>query len=137
MYTSCIFGYYLSNDNCIKCPEGMFCPGGTAGFPEETNECGFDYAGSMYNKLATYAFDVCIRPSQRDQTTELPHTVLQDINIVMDQIRVGMSEELSKECERLGGTWVSTAYNPDSSIRTLSEYDKETSANKQWGFCKQ
>ena len=136
-YTSCIFGYYLSNANCIKCPEGMFCPGGTAGFPEETNECGFDYAGSMYNKLATYAFDVCIRPSQRDQTTELPHTVLQDINIVMDQIRVGMSEELSKECERLGGTWVSTAYNPDSSIRTLSEYDKETSANKQWGFCKQ
>lgn len=122
---------------CIKCPEGMFCPGGgkDVGYPTEKIECGVDYAGSLYHKLASYAYDVCIRPSQRGKA--LPHTVLQDINVVMDQIRTGMSNELSKECERLGGTWVSTAYDTESSVKTLSEYDKETSANKNWGYCKQ
>lgn len=120
---------------CIKCPEGMFCPGGEEGYPTKKIECGVDYAGSLYHKLASYAYDVCIRPSQRGKA--LPHTVLQDINVVMDQIRTGMSNELSKECERLGGTWVSTAYDTESSVKTLSEYDKETSANKNWGYCKQ
>lgn len=121
---------------CIKCPEGMFCPGGgDVGYPTTKIECGVDYAGSLYHKLASYAYDVCIRPSQRGKA--LPHTVLQDINVVMDQIRTGMSNELSKECERLGGTWVSTAYDTESSAKTLSEYDKETSANKNWGYCKQ
>ena len=120
---------------CIKCPEGMFCPGGDEGYPTKKIECGVDYAGSLYHKLASYAYDVCIRPSQRGKA--LPHTVLQDINVVMDQIRTGMSNELSKECERLGGTWVSTAYDTESSVKTLSEYDKETSANKNWGYCKQ
>jgi hypothetical protein len=113
----------------------MFCPGGSGGYPTEKIECGVDYAGSLYHKLASYAYDVCIRPSQRGNA--LPHTVLQDINVVMDQIRTGMSNELSKECERLGGTWVSTAYDTESSVKTLSEYDKETSANKNWGYCKQ
>lgn len=124
-------------NECIKCPEGMFCPGGgeDVGYPTEKIECGVDYAGSLYHKLASYAYDVCIRPSQRGKA--LPHTVLQDINVVMDQIRTGMSNELSKECERLGGTWVSTAYDTESSVKTLSEYDKETSANKNWGYCKQ
>ena len=162
-YTSCHPGYYLKEETfvtmgnssqeragisfkpdvnilqtktCVKCPDGMYCPGGReAGYPTEKSVCGTDYAGSLYHKLATYAYDVCVRPSKRDDT--LPHTVLQDINVVMDQIRSGMSNELSKECERLGGTWVSTAYDTDSTIKTLSEYDKETSANKQWGYCKQ
>lgn len=161
-YTSCHPGYYLKEESfvtmgnssleragvsfkpgvnilqtktCVKCPDGMYCPGGGEGYPTEKSVCGTDYAGSLYHKLATYAYDVCVRPSKRDAT--LPHTVLQDINVVMDQIRSGMSNELSKECERLGGTWVSTAYDTDSTIKTLSEYDKETSANKQWGYCKQ
>lgn len=161
-YTSCHPGYYLKEETfvtmgnssqeragisfkpdvnilqtktCVKCPDGMYCPGGDEGYPTEKSVCGTDYAGSLYHKLATYAYDVCVRPSKRDAS--LPHTVLQDINVVMDQIRSGMSNELSKECERLGGTWVSTAYDTDSTIPTLSEYDKETSANKQWGYCKQ
>ena len=125
---------------CVKCPEGTFCPGGNQLITDPDNElkplnCGVDYAGSLYHKLASYAYDVCIRPSKRGDP--LPHTVLQDINVVMDQIRNGMSKELSEECERLGGTWVSTAYEETSTVKTLSEYDKETSANKQWGYCKQ
>jgi hypothetical protein len=123
---------------CIKCPDGMYCPGGTdIGEPTEKLDCGTDYAGSLYHKLASYAYDTCVRPSKNDNKTSLPHTVLQDINVVMDQIRAGMSDELSKECERLGGTWVSTAYDTDSTVPTLSTYDKETSASKQWGYCKQ
>ena len=123
---------------CIKCPDGMYCPGGTdIGEPTEKLDCGTDYAGSLYHKLASYAYDTCVRPSKNDNKTPLPHTVLQDINVVMDQIRAGMSDELSKECERLGGTWVSTAYDTDSTVPTLSTYDKETSASKQWGYCKQ
>jgi hypothetical protein len=125
---------------CVKCPEGTFCPGGNQLITDPDKElkplnCGADYAGSLYHKLASYAYDVCIRPSKRGEA--LPHTVLQDINVVMDQIRTGMSKELSEECERLGGTWVSTAYEETSTVKTLSEYDKETSANKQWGYCKQ
>ena len=137
-YTSCHPGYYMDNSQCIKCPDGMYCPGGDkAGAPTEKLDCGTDYAGSLYHKLASYAYDTCVRPSKNDNKTPLPHTVLQDINVVMDQIRAGMSDELSKECERLGGTWVSTAYDTDSTVPTLSTYDKETSASKQWGYCKQ
>ena len=83
-----------------------------------------------------YATDVCIRPSQRDKA--LPHTVLQDINVVMSKIRSEMSKELARECERLGGTWVSTAYEEGVTKDTLlSDFEKETSANKNWGYCKE
>lgn len=124
---------------CIKCPDNVYCPAGTE--QNQLNDlsaltCSTDYAGSLYYKLANYAMDVCIRPSKRD--VSLPHTVLQDINVVMDQIRSGISKELARECERLGGTWVSTAYEEGVTKDTLlSEFEKETSANKNWGYCKE
>ncbi|MBR4892315.1 MAG: hypothetical protein IKZ34_04020 [Alphaproteobacteria bacterium] len=121
---------------CIECPEGYYCPGGDATLADATPlNCPIDYTNSLYYKLVSYATDVCIRPSQRDNP--LPHTVLQDINTVMDSVRADMAKELAKECERLGGTWVSTAYNSNDNINLLQKYINETSANTNWGYCKQ
>ena len=134
-YTSCNEGFYWENKNCIKCPKDTYCPAGTQGKPTTNNACPADYINSLYYKLVTYATDSCIRPSKRDET--LPYTVLQDINVVMDQIRSSLSKELAKECERLGGTWVSNAYDEDqTNDKLLPEFQKETAANTDWGYCK-
>ena len=72
-----------------------------------------------------------------------PTTVLEDVNVVMDQIRVDMAKALSNECERLDGVWVSTEWtdqNGDGLHDTTGNkkyrkfYD-ETGANDKWGFC--
>lgn len=137
-YQSCNPGFYYVGETqqCIKCPDGYYCPGGTIQLTDiKPLKCPLDYTNSLYYKLANYATDACIRPSKRDDS--LPHTVLQDINVVMDQIRSGVSTELAHECERLGGTWVSTAYEEETNDKLLSKFYTETSANKQWGYCRQ
>ena len=153
-YTSCKAGYFMTKDGvyngtpergntCSPCDPDCECTGGTADQScetdttpdtEETNLCGDDYVGSLYHKLARYAMQTCVRPSESDQA--LPATVLQDINVVMDKIRVDMANALSTECERLGGKWVDTVWIHDTTGDTLfKKFYTETSANTNWGFC--
>lgn len=182
-YISCNPGYYLAlngkynaeskvGNTCAQCPAGYTCDGGTdAPIPNTTDEpdtpvvevarmCGDDYVGSLYHKLARYAMQACVRPSESDRA--LPQTVLQDINVVMDQIRSDMSNSLSAECERLGGTWVDTVWIDKLENKTccangicstgdgtdgtdgchdttgdilFKKFYSETSANTKWGYC--
>ncbi len=106
--------------------------------------CGTDYIGSLYQRFVNYAMQVCIRPSEYENlakttdtvsTVEVPTLVLQDINIVMDKMRISMGQELSKECERFGGIWVTTPYT-DTSIALQEQFYNETGTNKLWGYCK-
>ncbi len=179
-YASCNPGYYLAfngkynpeskvGNTCAQCPDGYTCPGGTDAPIVDPNAsvvavrgmCGDDYVGSLYHKLARYAMQACVRPSESDRA--LPQTVLQDINVVMDQIRNDMSNSLSAECERLGGTWVDTVWIDKVENKTccangtcttgdgvteftdgchdttgdplFKKFYSETSANTKWGYC--
>lgn len=106
-----------------------------------TVECG-DYNGSLYQKLARYALNACVRPSESDSMV-LPTTILQDVNVVMDQIRIDMAKALAAECDRLGGTWVSTEWMDADKDGThdatgdtkFPKFYDETGANDKWGFC--
>ena len=163
-------GTPIVGNACSPCNTGCECAGGTADqicetdtTPDtaETNLCGDDYVGSLYHKLARYAMQACVRPSQASQP--LPATVLQDINVVMDKIRVDMANALSAECERLGGKWVDTVWIDRVKNKTcctngqcttgdgiteatdnchditgdpiFKKFYTETSANTKWGFC--
>ncbi len=154
-YTSCAKGYYMSymgkydptpqyGNTCKPCPDCYTCDGVDAA-PEASdtgdcatqhdliNECGSDqYIGSLYQKLAKYALQVCVRPSESGKN--LPASVLQDINKVMDATRIKMATELSKECERLGGFWVSTPTDTTNPTLYKLFYD-QTSAHTAWGYC--
>ena len=168
LFTSCNPGYYMAvqistntweyngtpvaGNKCLPCPDNAICVGGTA--KPETNEeeptyneeldCGTDYAGSLYQKIVKYATQVCVRPSDYDAIMEgekeIPTTVLQDVNVVMDSIRVEMAEALSAECERLGGTWVDSQW-PESESTKKTEHElfkyfyDETGSNTKWGYC--
>ena len=103
-------------------------------------DCGNDYVNSLYQRFVHYAMQVCIRPSEYETyatTGELvvPTSVLQDINIVMDKMRISMGTELSRECERLGGIWVTTPYT-NTSIALLEQFYTETGTDKNWGYCR-
>lgn len=158
MYTNCNYGYYMTfggtynstpvpGNACSQCPEHYVCNGGTdAPYELETDtECG-DYPGSLYQKLVNYALQACVRPSE--STEDIPTEILEDVNTVMDTVKVNMATELSDECERLGGVWVDTpgiAFDEDGYDIDLIEqagdtayetfYD-ENSANKKWGYCR-
>ncbi len=151
-YKSCKAGYYLaarntnnewqpdskptSGNTCLKCPAGSTCAGGIAGpMGGASNECGTDYAGSLYQQMVRYAMQVCVRPSEANLTDNVPQTVLQDINVVMTQIRIDMAKSLSAECDRLGGVWIDTPKTANTSYKEHKRFYDETSANTQWGFC--
>lgn len=179
-FTTCSPGYYMAvkNNNtgnwdyngtpingnsCEKCPSNCQCPGDnkkpicyTGGDDDpEAQNCGTDYAGSLYQKMVKYAVQVCVRPSEYESITagltEIPTTVLQDVNLVMDSVRVDMSKQLSAECERLGGLWVDTQWVDEINNDTKNEtpdgkHDKtgheqfktfydETGSNTKWGYC--
>ena len=154
---------------CAKCPTGYTCAGGTSEPIPETSEsetttntaidCD-DYPGSLYQKLVRYALQACVRPSAvtNDDTFTIPTDILEDVNSVMDSIRATMGKELAKECERLGGIWVSAEWvdkisNEDCSIKgycttaavdgwhdityqqLYKKFYEETGANTDWGFC--
>ncbi len=177
-YTSCNFGYYMAIKNsenkwvysgtptlgnrCLTCPSDSLCPGGTSapqggeiGEKVDT-DCGEDYVGSLYQKMVKYATQVCVRPSDYDDITTgkktIPTNVLEDVNIVMDSVKVSMAKALSAECDRLGGTWVDTqwvnekANDPNDEDGEDDLHDKtghklfkyfydETGANTKWGYC--
>ncbi len=156
-YTSCNPGYYMtsgnpptydgtpkSGNNCTKCPDNSYCEGGTSDkqdAPDSSSLCGTDYVGSLYHKIARYAMQACVRPSESKNT--LPTSVLQDINITMDKIRTEMANALSAECERLGGLWIDSIWTDDdgdnlhdtTEQELFKKFYDETSANTKWGFC--
>lgn len=134
-----------------KYGKGYTCPGGTQepqkqesgsdtptpGSPkEEEVDCGDDYVGSLYQKLVRYALQACVRPSvANDPDYIIPTTVLQDVNVIMDSIRSDMGTALAAECQRLGGTWVSTAWTDTTKDTLYKQFYDETGANTQWGYC--
>ena len=134
---------------CAKCPSNCECNGGIAEpqcrevtIDPDIVMCGTDYIGSLYHKLARYAMQACVRPSESNKA--LPATVLQDINVVMDQIRIDMSKSLADECDRLGGEWVDTIWVDDTpqddthdttGDKLFKKFYSETSANTKWGYC--
>ena len=182
-YTSCNPGYFMTSNGlynptpiigntCSPCNNGCTCSGGTTDQVCQTTDnttvdttepslCGDDYVGSLYHKLARYAMQACVRPSKADQP--LPATVLQDINVIMDKIRIDMANSLSTECERLGGVWVDTVWSDKIQNTTccanaqcttgdgkteltdgchditgdtmFKTFYSETSANTKWGYC--
>ena len=162
MYTSCLYGFYMfggtgPGNSCVVCPSGCDCPGGGNDKQPVCNEeseeigegsCGEDYIGSLYQKVVRYAMQSCVRPSKASDS--LPTVVLEDVNAVMDKVKSDMGRELSKECERLGGLWVSTIWvdiGPlDSQGQTDGTHDvtgdtllkifyDTTSTNTKWGYC--
>ena len=91
---------------------------------------------SLYQRFVNYAMQVCIRPSEYETlNNNVPTLVLQDINIVMDKMHISMSSELSRECERMGGIWITTPYT-DTTIALQEQFYTETGANKKRGYCK-
>lgn len=161
IYTRCNAGYYLKNNKCYICPIGARCQT-VAGLTYEdlfnssdnqssdnqsttnTANCGTDYIGSLYYQLRNYAKQTCVRPSESDPTLPLPASVLQDINVVMDQIHADMATELARECERLGGTWNINIWidedkkdnKHDTHLDYLhNDFYNKTSANTKWGYC--
>ncbi len=183
-YDECLSGYYMTfngiydgtprpGNQCSPCNIGCTCDGGTAApkcesddtedEPTDTSDnlCGNDYVGSLYHKLARYAIQACVRPSESNKA--LPATVLQDINVVMDKIRIDMAKSLSDECERLGGKWIDTVWIDKIKNKTcctngqcipgdgiteatdnchdttgdtlFKKFYTETSANTKWGYC--
>ena len=162
---------------CSKYPEydpnSTRCPGGTSepmsgiteidptNIEELLSTCG-NYAGSMYQRLVRYALQTCVRPSDANNPNyTISIDVLQDVNIVMDKIRIDMGKNLAEECERLGGLWIDSAWvdksgkincttnasgnetctnNADGKHdATGDELNKvfynETGANTEWGYC--
>lgn len=164
MYISCKRDYFLSNcgekydgriltqtqitapNSCKPCPPGNVCIGGTtcpgSSGDIQQNMCG-DYNGSLYQKLVRYALNTCVRPSDAEANQVLPTTVLEDVNVVMDKIRIDMAKVLETECDRLGGVWVSTEWKDKNSDGTHDatgstkhkKFYDETGANDKWGYC--
>jgi hypothetical protein len=166
IYIACKPGYYMTmkgqyngnptvGNTCTPCTNNVcICTGGTTApvckntnpqdkKPTTTDDstCGNDYVGSLYHKLARYAIQACVRPSESDQA--LPATVIQGINVVMDKIRTDMANALSAECERLDGIWVDTVWadtNTDNlhditGDKLNTKFYSETSSNTKWGYC--
>ncbi|MDR1337851.1 MAG: hypothetical protein LBJ73_02365 [Rickettsiales bacterium] len=152
MYTGCKegdgtpgTGYYMTvggayngtpvaGNMCSPCPATCICRGGTENYSCSATDstCG-DYIGSLYQKLVRYALQVCVRPSKTN--APIPTTVLADVNVVMDRIKVQMGVQLSAECERRTGVWVSTPWDTTSNDKHALFYT-ETSSNTKWGYCK-
>lgn len=157
-YKSCAKGYFMVFEEafdptpkignyCESCPANCTCEGDTSA-PSGDNcsftiaaSCGDDYIGSLYHMVAKYATQSCVRPSAN--TEELPATVAQDVNVIMDKVRKDMAAVLSTECERLDGKWYDTEWvdqnndnTHDFNAQKLNKtFYSETSANTRWGFC--
>lgn len=172
IYTSCKPGYFLSGtpfDNacgkviegtttfstegtfCCKCPAGYTCPGGKGASSapigiatNQTINCGGNaYIGSLYHKLVSYALQNCVRTTNTEGV--LPQAILSDVQKVMDNVQAALSKELSAECERLGGMWVTVQWKDENSDgrhditgeTLLNVFYTTTYANTLWGYCKE
>lgn len=179
-YTHCKQGYFLAvrkngiwaadntvtpGNSCQPCTDGVCDGTETPDVPEEieTSKCGTDYIGSLYQKMVRYAMQTCVRPSDATQSNYvLPTTVMEDVNVVMDSIRVEMATVLAAECKRLDGLWVDTQWIDQESKPTETTTDQqatnntkggdgehditghklhqkfysETGANTKWGYCR-
>lgn len=166
-YISCNPGYYMADqagnpittpitgNQCRVCPGGV-CPkpqssGSTSGEDDTTyRPCGPDYAGSLYQKLVRYAIQACMRPSDIDALQKatdgntaqelwkkLGVNILQDVNATMDLLRVSLASSLKTECERLGGHWITTQWQTETSteLELWQQFYNETGANTKWGYC--
>lgn len=121
----------------------VYKPGDAKYIIKNTDETNKDnYIGSLYDKIVNYASQACIRPSEA--TNQLPATVLQDINTVMDEIRHEMAKSLANECQRLGGTWYDTIWQDSTDIDAKHDtqghwlhkkFYADTAANTDWGYC--
>lgn len=96
-----------------------------------------EYIGSLYQKFAQYALQMCMRPSEYEKNnSKLPENIIQDINIVMSELRTSMSNELSSECEKMGGIWYSDPYDEtNTNASLLQKFYTNTGSNKKWGYC--
>ena len=150
-YNSSFVGFTNNNTitNCCKCPFGYTCPGNKAN-PIKNNdqtslyaECGDTYIGSLYQKLVRYALQNCTRTTNTESV--LPESVLSDVQAVMDATRSALTKELSTECERLNGIWVTVQWQDDNSDgyhditgdTLLQSFYELTKTNKLWGYCKE
>ena len=145
-----------ATQNCCPCPDNYVCQGGTnkpIKIVAESNssenasslydECGDTYIGSLYQKLVRYALQNCTRTTNTDFV--LPESVLSDVQAVMDATRSALAKELSAECERLNGIWVTIQWQDDNNDgfhditgdTLLQIFYTSTKTNKQWGYCKE
>ncbi len=104
---------------------------------QDLSLCGSDYSGSLYQKLAQYASQMCVRSSEYlNNTYSLSNNILQDITTVLNNVKISMSDELSKECSNQGGIWFSTPYITNTTSAKLHDgFYANTGSNKQWGYC--
>ena len=114
-----------STDTLHGYPYGcrVYEPGGNKSHevhPENDNNI------TLYQRFVNYAMQVCIRPSEYESLDEVPPLVLQDVNIAIDKTHIAMNQELSKECERLDGIWVSNPYPENSNIALHDAFYTET-----------
>ncbi len=145
VYTRCKPGYVLTyNGVANNTPiAGNLCTPAENVETSAAPQCGEDYVGSLYQKMVRYAMQTCMRPSTAENpNTAIPATVLEDINVVMDSIRIDMKKALSTECDRLGGYWVDAQWqssNDGTHTKTghtlWQRFYNETGANTKWGYC--
>ncbi|MBO4672669.1 MAG: hypothetical protein J5608_03395 [Alphaproteobacteria bacterium] len=95
---------------------------------------------TLYQRFVNYAMQVCIRPSEYETINNddvVPTEVLQEVNMAMGKMRIAMNTELAKECERLGGEWVSNPYQADSNSTLYEKFYTDTGSNTNWGYCRE
>lgn len=105
-------------------------------------DCGSDYIGSLFQQMVKYALEMCVRSTDSANYT-LPQDVLGDVVTAMNAIKVSMANQLSAECQRLGGTWVDVQWmdstgqgQHDVSGHNLhAAFYDSTGANTKWGYC--
>lgn len=92
-----------------------------------------DYDNSLYQNIAQYALEMCIRPSEKDNGLTAP--VLHDINTVFSNIRAQMSIALAAECEQQNGKWILYSNDPTQTQTKNQDFYSKTGAHDKWGIC--
>ena len=92
-----------------------------------------DYKNSLYENIAQYALEMCIRPSEKDKGLTAP--VLQDINTVFSNIRAQMSIALATECELQNGKWILYSNDPKQTVTKNQDFYLKIVAHEKWGIC--